>query len=240
MAAESVANSLTEGRFLGRPNRFTAEVDLDGRATPAHLPNTGRMRELLVPGARALLRAAGRPGRRTAFDLVAVWHAGRWVGTDSRATPSAVVRAWERGLLPGFEGYTSVKREVGFGESRLDLLFDSPHGRCYVEAKSVNLVEDGVALFPDAPTVRGVRHLAELARAVGEGHAGAVVFVVQRDDARTLMPHPTADPAFADGLREAMDAGVRAMAIACRFGARGLEPIGTIPVVADAGERRMP
>ena len=237
MTAEREANSLVEGCFLGRPNRFTAEVDLDGRTTSAHLPNTGRMRELLVPGTPALLRPAHAAARRTAFDLVAVWHAGRWVGIDSRATPSAVVHAWERGMLPGFEGYTSVRREVRFGESRLDLLFDGPGGDCYVEAKSVNLVEGGVALFPDAPTTRGVRHLAELARAVHEGHAGVVVFVVQRDDARALTPHPTADPAFAQGLRDAVHSGVRALAVACRFVDGGLEPAGTIPVAYDVGER---
>ena len=111
-----------------------------------------------------------------------------------------------------------------------DLLFDGPGGACYVEAKSVNLVEDGVALFPDAPTTRGVRHLDELIRAVGEGSAAAIVFVVQRDDARSLRPHPTADPAFADALRRAVSRGVRALALACRFDGVGLEPVGMLPV----------
>ena len=133
--------------------------------------------------------------------------------------------------------FESVRREVRYGKSRLDLLFDGPPGLLYVEAKSVNLVEDGTAWFPDAPTTRGARHLRELQVAVREGYRAAVVFVVQRDDVERLMPYEDADPAFADALRVAIAHGVEAYAIACAVGPEGALPIGLVPVVA---ERQVP
>ena len=226
---------LVEGRFFARRNRFAADVETGGVRCAAHVPNSGRMTELLVEGAPVLLRpATARPNgslRRTAFDLVMVSYRGRWVGIDARVPPGIVAEAWKRGLLLSLVAYTDLRHEVRYGESRLDLLLEGPPGRCYVEAKSVNLVEDGVALFPDAPTTRGVRHLRELARAVEEGHRGAVVFVVQRDDAQALSPNPTADPGFAAALRDVTDAGVEPYAIACTVTPRGLAPERLLPVL---------
>jgi sugar fermentation stimulation protein A len=223
---------LIEGHLITRRNRFVAEVDVVGATHVAHVPNTGRMRELFVAGARVLLRPAPPDsGRRTAYDLLLIEYRGRWVGVDSRMPPHLVVDAWRAGLLDAFSAYESVRREVCYGESRLDLLFDGPPGLLYVEAKSVNLVENGTAWFPDAPTTRGARHLRELQAAVHEGYRAAVVFVVQRDDVERLMPYDEADPAFAEALRVAIAHGVEAYAIACAVGQEGATPVGLVPVV---------
>ena len=225
-----------EGTFVVRLNRFAADVLVDGRPALAHVPNSGRMTELLVEGASVMLHpAAANASRRTAYDLVAVRHAGRWVGVDSRMPPALAVDAWRSGMLRAFAGYTSVRREVRFGESRLDLLFEGPAGLAYVEAKSVNLVERGVGLFPDAPTTRGTRHLRELAEAVRQGHRAAVVFVVQRDDVRVLRPHADADPDFARTLGEVVVAGVEAYAIACTVSADAIAPARLVPVEVAPG-----
>ena len=220
------------GTLIVRRNRFAAEVAVDGREALAHVPNSGRMLELMVPGTGVVLRPAIGAGRKTAYDLLAVRYAGRWVGVDARIPPSVVVQAWRDGLLPGLAAYDNVKREVVFGGSRLDLRFDGPGGVAYVEAKSVNLVEDGVALFPDAPTLRGARHLLELRDAVRQGHRGAVCFVVQRDDVRVLRPFREADPAFADALAAVVRDGVEAYAIACVTDIDGTRPVGLVPVEA--------
>ncbi|MCL4532077.1 MAG: DNA/RNA nuclease SfsA [Actinobacteria bacterium] len=191
---------LVDGVFVQRLNRFAAMVEVDGRLLPAHLPNSGRMRELLVPGVEALV--AARPGpRKTAFDLLMVRHGERWVGVDSRLPSRLLEEALAAGLLE-LGPFDSIRREVPYGASRLDLLGLGPNGPCLIETKSVNLVQDGVALFPDAPTLRGTRHLEELRRAAESGQQAAVVFVVQRDDAASFRPFDSADPLFAATLRD--------------------------------------
>ncbi len=229
-------SGLLPATFLTRRNRFAADVQVDGRHAIAHVPNSGRMRELLTPGRSVLLRQAPWPSaRRTAYDLLLVRHEGRWVGVDSRLPPALVIQAWRKGLIPSLGAYRRVQREVRLGGSRVDLLFSGPQGHCYLEAKSVNLVESGVALFPDAPTERGARHLGELARAVAGGHRAAVAFVVQRSDVRALAPHERADPAFAEALRQAVSAGVEVHAIVCAVTRARVTPLRTVPVRLSAG-----
>ena len=223
---------LVPGVFVARRNRFAADVTVDGQPAVAHVPNTGRMRELLVMGAPVLLRdAAETSGRRTRYDLLLVRAAGRWVGVDSRMPPALVVEAWRRGIIAPLGAYERVQREVQLGSSRVDLLFQGPKGDCYVEAKSVNLVEAGVALFPDAPTERGARHLGELTRRAAQGYAAAAVFVIQRDDAEALAPYTDADPAFARALYEAADQGVQMCAITCTVTRDRITPAQTVPVL---------
>ena len=205
---------LVEGVFLLRRNRFAAEVEAAGQPALAHVPNSGRMAELLAPGAGVLL--APKAGlRRTPYDLLLVRHGGRLVGVDARLPPVLVAEAIRSGSAPSFGPVESVQREVRLGTSRIDLLLTGPQGPCYVEAKSVNLVEKGMALFPDAPTKRGVRHLLELARAAAAGMRAAVVFVIQRDDASALRPHREADPLFAETLHS-VAASVQVLAYRCR------------------------
>ncbi len=194
-----IRGDLIDARFLRRLNRFAALVEVEGRETLAHVPNSGRMRELLCPGARVLL--AARPGpRKTPFDLVMAEQGSRLVSVDARLPPGLLAEALGRGLLPELGGFERLRREVRVGDSRLDLLGEGPEGPCFIETKSVTLVQEGLALFPDAPTTRGTRHLEELWRAAQRGHRAAVVFVVQREDAERLSPFEEADPTFAATL----------------------------------------
>ena len=164
-----VASGLREGRFGERLNRFLARVEVDGKETLAHVPNSGRMRELFVPGATVYVSPAVTSGRKTAFDLCLVLIDGVLVSCDSRLPPSLVAEAQILGRLAEFAGYPVIERERTFGESRLDLCFSGPRGRVYVETKSATLVCGGRALFPDAPTMRGTKHVRTLMKAVDEG-----------------------------------------------------------------------
>lgn len=222
---------LVEARFVKRVNRFVVRVALDGRDVQAHLPNTGRMTELLAPGAVVYVTPAPpNQGRKTAYDLTLVEYAGTLVSVDSRL-PNAVFReAVEFGVLAGFDGYSVDRAEVPLGDSRIDLLLTGSEGMCYVETKSVNLVVDGRALFPDAPTERGRRHLGELAGAVELGHRACAVFVVQRGDAVEMAPHREADEMFGEALDRAVELGVEARAYRCRVTLDAITIEGSIPV----------
>ena len=207
--------NLVEARFIRRLNRFAALVDLDGMETEVHVANSGRMRELLVQGYRVLLRPVGGNGRKTAFDLALVDLGHTLTSADALLPNFLVHEAIAEGAIPSLSGYTSIRREVTYGESHLDLALEGPSGKCFVEAKSVTLIIDGVGLFPDAPTTRGVKHLRSLCRAIEEGHRAAVVFVVQREDATAFAPNDAADPDFGLALRYALDQGVEAYAFRC-------------------------
>ncbi len=206
---------LVEARFLTRLNRFAALVEMEGQEVMVHIANSGRMRELLVSGRRLLLTPAAGEHRKTRFDLSLVDLGTTLVSADTRLPNGLVAEALAEGQLPQFIEYPELRREVRYGESRLDFLLDGPGGRCYGEVKSVTLVVDGIGLFPDAPTIRGVKHLKELSRAVAEGYRAAVVFVVQRADAVAMSPNDAADPDFGAALRAAQAAGVEVYAYNC-------------------------
>lgn len=222
---------LVEGEFVVRLNRFAARVRVDGRDVLAHVPNSGRMTELLVPGAPALLAPAPQGAvRKTAYDLTLIRYRDQWVGVDARLPNALFAEALTEGRLAPFRDFPDFRREARWGASRFDFLLTGDGRSCLVETKSVNLVEDGTALFPDAPTARGVRHLETLTASVREGMEAAVVFVVQRADAVRLMPHAGADPAFAAALAAAGAAGVTLLAYTCRVTAREMRIDGPIPV----------
>ncbi len=224
---------LVRGVFVQRDNRFRAQVRLDeeGAATVAYLPNPGRLQELLVPGRTVLLRPAEAAHRRTDYDLSLInVEEGPWVSLDSRLPNSLVARVLDCGGLPGFERYPEVRREVALGKSRLDFLLGGHSPRCWLEVKSVTLVEGETAAFPDAPTKRGRRHVRELQAAVEAGERAAVLFVVQRDDAQRFSPHDATDPAFGAVLRTAAEAGVEVRALRCRVTPEGIWPLGELPV----------
>jgi|TARA_B100000315_G_scaffold64529_1_gene58564 sugar fermentation stimulation protein A len=223
-------SNLVEGRFKVRLNRFLALVDVKGQEVAVHVPNTGRMRELLVPGYRVLITPRPEEHRKTGFDLALVDLGPTLASADARLPNALVEEALIRGCLPQFWEYPKIRREVTFGESRLDLLLERPGGRCYLEAKSVTLVVDGVGLFPDAPTARGAKHVRSLARAVAAGHRAAVVFVVQRDDALAFAPNDTADPEFGMALREGIASGVEVFAYGCRVTERSITLGPEIPI----------
>jgi sugar fermentation stimulation protein A len=208
--------ALVAGRFVRRDNRFRVTVTVEGDDVAAHLPNSGRLAELLTLGRECWLAGFDDPRRKTRYDLKLVEYSGTLVSVDARLPNPLFAEALAAGWLEPFCGYTDLEREVRFGESRLDFRLSGLERACWVEVKSVTLVEDGVARFPDAPTARGARHLRELITAVGEGDRAAVVFVVQRPDAHRFAPHDQADPAFGAALREATSSGVGVYAWTCQ------------------------
>ena len=220
-----------EGRFLARDNRFRVTVEVDGREVWAHLPNSGRLGELLVPGRRACLVEKLALDRKTGYDLSLVEHEGRWVSVDARLPNDLVEEALLAGRLEPLAGYEALCREVTHGRSRFDFSLESPdRPPCLVEVKSITLVIDGLGCFPDAVTLRGRRHVTELAQAVGAGYRAAVVFCVQRDDAIGVRPHDESDPGFARALRDASAQGVEVYAYTCRVSPGWVEIAERLPV----------
>lgn len=197
--------------FAARPNRFIASVRIDGHPETVHVKNTGRCRELLIPGTRVWLAEGANPARKTRYDLVAVEKGDLLVNMDSQAPNKAAAEALSR-LFPGITG---LRPEAVFGESRLDFCADLGEKKLYVEVKGCTLEEDGVALFPDAPTERGVKHLRELENAVQAGHAAALLIVIQMKGVHVFRPNRRTHPAFADALRHAAGAGVQVLARDC-------------------------
>jgi len=222
---------LVEGRFIKRLNRFAALVDVDKREYLVHVPNSGRMHELLVPGFRVLLIPAPEgTSRKTAFDLALVDIGTTLSSADARLPNKLVAEAISQQRLPQFSAYPVVHPESTFGESRLDFLLEGPQGSCYVETKSVTLVEDGVGLFPDAPTLRGVKHLRSLMAAMDAGHRAGAIFVIQRADADAFAPHDEADPLLGETLRAAVARGVGIWAYRCNVNEESIELADEIPV----------
>ncbi len=211
-------NCVVTGRFLERPNRFIARVEIDGQeesgAQTVHVKNTGRCRELLQKGAEVYLEKSDNPNRSTVYDLVAVKKGERLVNMDSQA-PNKAVEEWLRGggLFPD---YTLVRPETRYGNSRFDFYIETKQEKIFMEVKGVTLEEDGVVLFPDAPSDRAVKHVEELIAARHEGYRVFVVFVVQMEGVRYFMPNRNMHPEFADALVRARGEGVEILAFDCR------------------------
>lgn len=207
---------LIPARFVRRDNRFRVTVELAGEPVAAHLPNSGRLPELLTSGRRCWLVEFDDPRRKTRFDLKLMAYAGTLVSVDSRLPNPLFAEAVAARRLEPFHWVERVDREVRLGDSRLDFYLEGSGGICWVETKSVTLVQDGVARFPDAPTERGTRHVRELITAVGRGERAAAVFVIQRADAVRFTPHDQADAAFGAALRDAAHVGVGVYAWTCQ------------------------
>ena len=205
--------NVREARFLRRPNRFIAHVLLDGQETVCHVKNTGRCRELLIPGVTVYVQQAANPARKTAWDLIAVQKGNRLINMDA-AAPNAVFGEW---LREGGLGFVpeEVRPECVHGDSRFDFYFEHEGRPAFVEVKGVTLEDNGVVRFPDAPTERGVKHLRGLSRCVQEGYEAWAVFVIQMRDVRYFEPNRDTHPAFAQALREAREAGVTLLALDC-------------------------
>ncbi len=225
-----LGDDLVEGIFLERVNRFLAMVEVGGKKVGVHVANSGRMKELFVPGWRVLVRPVAGEHRKTKFDLVLVDMGTALASADSRAPNALVAEGVATGHLKQFADFPEVHREVTYGDSRLDLMLEGPNGRCYIEAKSVTLVENGVALFPDAPTSRGAKHLRTLETVLEAGHRAAVIFVVQRPDAVSFATSDPSDPALAEALRSAVAAGVEAYAYNCQVTERSIQLDQALPI----------
>lgn len=238
-------------RFLARPNRFIAQVELDGAVETVHVKNTGRCRELLVPGCTVYLEGSANPARRTKYDLVAVEKerpglSPLFINMDAQA-PNRVFGEWMAAGLGGTLGLprpTLLRPETAWGNSRFDFYWEksgavsmaSPRepgeaGRKgFVEVKGCTLEEDGLALFPDAPTQRGVKHLRELIACREAGYEAAVCVVIQMAGMAAFSPNDRTHPEFGSALRDAAAAGVRVLAVECAAAPDSLTITGPVPV----------
>lgn len=200
------------GRFLARPNRFIAHIAINGQTEVCHVKNTGRCRELLPEGATVWCQRSDNPNRKTKYDLITVQKGDRLINMDSQA-PNAAAKEWL--LRGGLGNLEDLRPETFHKESRFDFSFRKDGKLCFLEVKGVTLETNSVCAFPDAPTLRGTRHLQGLTEAVKEGFGAYVLFVIQMADVSYLHPNDTTDPAFGQALREAAAAGVTVLAVDC-------------------------
>ena len=204
--------------FVSRPNRFTAIVELDGQKETVHVKNTGRCRELLLPGAEVVLEKSDNPNRKTQYDLIGVRKENiGWVNIDSQAT-NKVMAEWLK-----TQDYTLVRPEYTYGDSRIDFYMEKGEERYLMEVKGCTLEIDGIGYFPDAPTERGVKHLRELAKAVDKGYHAILAFVIQMNGITEVRPNMATHPAFGKALEEAKEAGVEVLFLPCRVTENTLE-----------------
>ncbi len=204
--------NIVPGKFLSRPNRFIAHIEIDGKEEICHVKNTGRCAELLTPGAQVWCEKSGNPTRKTQYDLIAVQKDHRLINMDSQA-PNAAVKEWLAG--GGLGKIEDLKPESRHGDSRFDFSFTKDGISCFLEVKGVTLENEGICAFPDAPTTRGTKHLLELTELVRQGYGAYVLFVIQMEDVFYLHPNATTDPAFGQALRNAAQAGVQVLAMDC-------------------------
>lgn len=203
--------SITKAKFIARPNRFIAKASVDGNELVVHVKNTGRCKELLIPGCTVYLEKADNPERKTPYDLVAVEKDGRIINIDSQA-PNKVVKEW---LISQGE-YDKVQPEYKFGNSRIDFYMEKAEVRYLMEVKGCTLFIDGIGYFPDAPTERGAKHLRELTDAVKKGYNTSVAFVIQGEGITEVRPNEATDPDFAKAFYEAKATGVEIVFYLCK------------------------
>lgn len=219
---------IKEGIFLARPNRFIAHVEIADRVEICHVKNTGRCRELLTYQAPVLVRKVDSPTRKTKYDLLAVYKGRRLVNIDSSA-PNKVFAEWlQKGKL--FPNITLLQPEKTFGNSRFDFYVESDRGKAFVEVKGVTLEDNGVVRFPDAPTLRGVKHLQELVSCLEAGFESYVVFIIQMADVLYFEPNWATHPAFGTALQQAAARGVQVLALDCQVTENSITAGDTVEV----------
>jgi len=204
---------IVDGKFIDRPNRFIAHVEIAGKAETVHVKNTGRCRELLLPDTNVRLEVSDNPNRKTKYDLVAVYKENLgWVNIDSQA-PNKVVQEWLE-----TQDYTIVKPEYVYGDSRIDFYMEKDQQKYLMEVKGCTLEIDGIGYFPDAPTERGVKHLRELTKARALGYECMIAFVIQMEGVSEVRPYISMQPEFGEALEEARAAGVKVLFLPCKVG----------------------
>lgn len=216
------------GVFLDRPSRFIANVRMEGRVEPCHIKNTGRCRELLLPGARCFVQRAANADRRTRYDLVSIYKGDTLVNIDSVA-PNKVFHEWVA-QSDRWGQVLTIRPESRWGSSRFDFYLETDQNTLFVEVKGVTLEEAGVARFLDAPTARGVKHVRELIACREAGHHAAVAFIIPMQGVHAFMPSDRIDPAFGQALREAAAQGVEVLAMDCHVTPDSLRVDGFVPV----------
>ena len=207
---------LLEARFISRPNRFLGIIEHGGVKKECFIPNPGRMKELLIPGAKIYIQHKKGVGRKTEYDLILVEHRNTLVSIDSRLPNTLIAEAIKGKTIRPFRDYSVKKAEYTRGDSRLDFLLEGKKGKVFVEVKSCTLVNGDVALFPDAPTKRGRKHLKNLENCLTEGRA-AILIIIQRSDAKVFSPNNMTDQIFSDTLRRVSELGVEVYAYTCKI-----------------------
>ena len=208
-----IYNNIKSGIFISRPNRFIAHIEIDGKVEVCHVKNTGRCRELLIPGVRVVVQQSSNPDRKTKYDLIGVYKGDKLFNIDSQA-PNKVVFEWLKEKQP-FGEITFLKPESTFGKSRFDFYFEMGEKKAFAEVKGVTLEKDGIFLFPDAPTERGIKHLQELQQCKRAGYDACVIFIVQAEEAKYFAPNTETHPEFARELARAKDVGVEILCLCC-------------------------
>ncbi|MBQ1965168.1 MAG: DNA/RNA nuclease SfsA [Clostridia bacterium] len=227
-------NNIVAARFLRRDNRFVAHVELDGREETVHVKNTGRCKELLIPGGTVYLERSDNPARKTKYDLVTVEkiRPGKpplTVNMDSQAANEIAAEWLKKGVL--FSPQAEILREVRYKNSRFDFLIRDGDIKAFVEVKGVTLEHDGIARFPDAPTERGVKHLRELTESRTDGYQAYVLFIIQMKEITALTPNDATHKAFGDALRFAAAEGVNVLAVDCTVTKDRVEADQFIPII---------
>lgn len=222
-----IYSRMIPGKFLARPNRFIAHVEIDGQVEVVHVKNTGRCRELLPVGAQVWCQRSDNPSRKTKYDLITVRKGSRLINMDSQA-PNLAAKKW---LAAGGLGeIENLRAETKHGDSRFDFSFTKDGRQCFLEVKGVTLETDGICAFPDAPTERGAKHLRGLTEAAREGYGAYVLFVIQMADVQYLHPNDATDPEFGKALREAAANGVNVLAVDCEVSVEEMKIRDFVPV----------
>lgn len=221
-------NNIKQGLFISRPNRFIAEVEIDGEVKICHVKNTGRCRELLIPGVKVILEYSDNPLRRTSYDLIAVYKGDMLINIDSQA-PNKVFGEWIRqGNF--FKNVTLVRPEYKYGNSRFDFYIEADGKKILAEIKGVTLEKNGILLFPDAPTDRGVKHVTELIEAKKNGYDTYIFFIIQMKECKYFTPNRETHPEFADALLRAEKSGVGIYAFTCDVQENSLNAMDFAPL----------
>lgn len=220
------------GKFIKRPNRFIAHVLLNGSEIIAHVPNTGRMKELCIEGVEVGVSYHDSPTRKTQYELRLIRKNGNWISIDSQLPNKLAAEAIKNGFVKGSEAYENIRSEVKYKNSRFDLyLSDHEEEKgCFIEVKGVTLERNQWTYFPDAPTERGTKHINELIGAVADGYEAKILFLIQLENSNGFTPNYEMDPIFSSTLSEAVSKGVKVQALKCRVDALGVEVFEEIPV----------
>ena len=219
--------TMVQGIFLSRPNRFIAHVEIAKKEEIVHVKNTGRCRELLPRGATVWCEKSENPARKTKYDLICVQKGKRLINMDSQAPNKAAGEWLASGGLGKIE---KLRAEVFCGDSRFDFAFEKDGKTCYLEVKDVTLEQNSVCAFPDAPTLRGTKHLRGLIQVAEEGCGAYVLFVIQMRDVKFLHPNDATDPAFGEALRQAKQAGVQLLAMDCEVAPENMHLRQSVPI----------
>jgi len=214
--------------FIERPNRFIAKVELEGEEVTVHVKNTGRCKEILIPGVKVILDHSDNPNRKTAYDLISAYKGNMLINIDSQAPNKVYKESLSDGKI--YDDPVSVRSEVVHGDSRFDFLIEKDDKKIFTEVKGVTLEENGIVLFPDAPTDRGVKHLKGLAHCITEGYEASAVFVVQMSKAEFFTPNYKMHEEFGTALEDAVSAGVQVVAYTCNVTEDSLDLAHRIPI----------